>query len=110
MAMGSGEGLAVRPEVLEDEARVLGEAAAAIAAALAGSAGGLSGAAEALGGWESGAALERCSAAWVDRLSALAREFEDRAQRLRQTARNYREGERQAVDGFRTLPRAGWGR
>ncbi len=110
MAMGTGEGLVVRPEVLEGEARVLGEAAAGITAALAGGAGGLAGAVEALGGWESGAALERCRVAWVERLSALAAEFEDRARRLRETAGNYREGERQAADGLRALPRAGWGR
>ncbi|WP_034089740.1 type VII secretion target [Streptacidiphilus albus] len=108
--MGSGEGLAVRPEALEGEARVLGEAAEGITAALAVGAGGLADAVEALGGWESGAALERCRAAWVERLSALAAEFEDRARRLRETAGNYREAEQRAVDGLRELPRAGWGR
>lgn len=110
MAMGTGEGLVVRPEVLEGEARVLGEAAVGITAALAAGAGGLDAAVEALGGWESGVALERCHAAWSERLSALAAEFEDRARRLRETARNYREGEQQTVDGFRALPPAGWGR
>lgn len=110
MAMGTGEGLVVRPEVLEGEARALAEAAAGITAALAAGAGGLDAAAEALGGWQSGAALERCCVAWGERLAALAAEFEDRARRLRETARNYREGEQQAVDGFRALPPAGWGR
>jgi uncharacterized protein YukE len=92
-------GLAVDPEALDAEAGALA-AAATEAARLARQTsttrpGGLS-------GWHTTAALAAWVVVWGERIAALAAELDDHAERLRSTARNYRDAEAENRIGLAT--------
>jgi hypothetical protein len=91
MEVIEGGGLVVRPEVLEAEARALNSAALRVESAVRGWFGEVVAAGGALAGWRAGAALEECAAAWAVRLAALVAGLDGHGERLRVTARNYRE-------------------
>ena len=93
MELVEGGGLAVRPEVLEAEASALNSAALRVESAVRGRLGEVAAAGGALAGWRTGAALEECATAWAARLAALAAGLDGHGERLRATARNYREVE-----------------
>ena len=93
MELVEGGGLAVRPEVLEAEASALNSAALRVESVVRGRLGEVAVAGGALAGWRTGVALEECAAAWAIRLAALAAGLDGHGDRLRATARNYREVE-----------------
>jgi len=103
---GIGSGLAVQLELLDAEACALREAAVAVTAGAV-QVDEVLRAAHTLDGWRSGEALAQCAAAWGARLAALATDLDDRAERLRDTAGNYRAAEARAAEGFRLLLPAG---
>ncbi|TDU04600.1 excreted virulence factor EspC (type VII ESX diderm) [Streptomyces sp. 846.5] len=95
-----GAGLVVRPGVLEEEARALNSAAFRVESAVRGRLGEVAAAGGALAGWRTGAALEEWAAAWAARLAALVAGLDGHGERLRATARNYREADAAVRDVF----------
>ncbi|MEY9841817.1 uncharacterized protein YukE [Streptacidiphilus sp. EB103A] len=89
----AGNGLMVRPGVLEAEARALNSAALRVESAVRGRLGEVAAAGGALAGWRTGAALEEWAVAWAARLAALVVGLDGHGERLRATARNYREAD-----------------
>lgn len=57
----------------------------------------------ALGGWRTAAALDRCTAAWTERLKALAAELDDKGGRLVSTAAGYRDANAAVTQGMTEL-------
>ncbi|WP_042407802.1 type VII secretion target [Streptacidiphilus carbonis] len=104
MGVGEAEGLAVRPEALEAEAGALNSAALQVESAVRGWLGEVAGAGGALSGWRTGGALEEWGAAWGGRLGALVAALDGHADRLRASARNYREADATVRASLVVLP------
>ncbi|GAA1985368.1 WXG100 family type VII secretion target [Kitasatospora viridis] len=93
-------GFQVQPDQLADGAAEARSVAARLPAQADRLTAAVRNAAAGLPGWRTAAALADCAAAWHELLATLARELAQQAEKLDDTARHYRAGDRSATDAF----------